>query len=170
MYEIWNLNPEAGLNLSEQYLEDVGYQPWVNDTRFMALQATGRYRDDPSVYDPNPEGSLYQVPRRLFIHALEGEIDIAREIIDEFQAENPVDDMAMLMVEASLGNRDAANAYASELDAKFNGPFLLIEVVWNCFCGAPFDLSATPNFKARIDEAGFPWPPATPIKFPAKDW
>jgi len=144
--------------------------PGSNDSRFIALQATGQYRDDPSVYDPNPEGSLYQVPRRLFIHALEGEIDIAREIINEFQAENPVDAMTMLTVEASLGNRDAANAYASELDAKFNGPFLLNEVVWNCFCGAPFDLEATPNFKARIEEANFPWPPPTPIKFPAKDW
>ncbi len=100
----------------------------------------------------------------------EGEIDIAREIINEFQAENLVDDMTMLTVEASLGNRDAANAYASKLDAKFNGSFLLNEVVWNCFCGAPFDLKATPNYKARIDEAGFLWPPPTPIKYPAKDW
>jgi hypothetical protein len=42
--------------------------------------------------------------------------------------------------------------------------------VKGCFCGAPFDLEATPNFKKRIEEAGFDWPPPSPIKFPAKDW
>ena len=69
-----------------------------------------------------------------------------------------------------LGNPEAANAYASKMDARFAGPFILAETVKGCFCGAPFDLEATPNFKKRIEEAGFSWPPATPINFPAKDW
>ena len=69
-----------------------------------------------------------------------------------------------------LGNREGANAYASEMDARFAGPFILAEVVKGCFCGAPFDLDATPNFKQRIEEAGFDWPPVSPLKFPAKDW
>jgi hypothetical protein len=56
------------------------------------------------------------------------------------------------------------------MDARFAGPFILAEVVKGCFCGAPFDLEATPNFKKRIEEAGFSWPPASPIKYPAKDW
>jgi len=62
------------------------------------------------------------------------------------------------------------NAYSSILDARFAGPFILAETVKGCFCGAPFDLEATPNFKKRIEEAGFNWPPHSPIKFPAKDW
>jgi hypothetical protein len=78
--------------------------------------------------------------------------------------------MDMLMVEAALGNREAANAYASKLDARFAGPFILAEAVKGCFCGAPFDLEATPNFKQRIEEAGFNWPPESPLKYPAKDW
>jgi hypothetical protein len=28
----------------------------------------------------------------------------------------------------------------------------------------------TGNFKARIEEAGFNWPPPSPINYPAKDW
>ena len=47
---------------------------------------------------------------------------------------------------------------------------ILAEAVKGCFCGAPFDLEATPNFKKRIEEAGFSWPPVSPINFPAKDW
>jgi len=168
--EIWNMNAEAALSLSEYHLENVGYLSWVEDSRFLALQATGQFRDDPSVYDPNPEGSSFSVPRRVFIHALEGEIDTAREIMNEFQVDNPVDDMMALIIEASLGDRKTANEIASGIDAKFAGPFLLTEVVFRCYCGAPFDLDATPNFKARIEEAGFPWPPPTPIKYPAKDW
>jgi hypothetical protein len=42
--------------------------------------------------------------------------------------------------------------------------------VLTCFCGAPFDLEATPNYKARIEEADFPWPPPKPIDYPAKTW
>ena len=76
----------------------------------------------------------------------------------------------LLIAEAMQGNREAANAYASKIDARFAGPFILAEVVKDCFCGAPFDLEATPNFKKRIEEADFSWPPASPINYPAKGW
>jgi hypothetical protein len=56
------------------------------------------------------------------------------------------------------------------MDSRFAGPFILAETVKGCFCGAPFDLEATPNFKQRVEEAGFNWPPVSPIKYPAKDW
>ena len=39
-----------------------------------------------------------------------------------------------------------------------------------CLCGAPWDLDVTPNFKKRIEDAGFAWPPASPIEWPLKDW
>jgi hypothetical protein len=42
--------------------------------------------------------------------------------------------------------------------------------VSTCFCGAPFDLEATPNYKARIEEAGFLWPPTKRIDYPTKTW
>jgi hypothetical protein len=35
-----------------------------------------------------------------------------------------------------------------------------------CHCGAPFDLDATPNFRARLAESGFRWPPPPTIAFP----
>ena len=39
-----------------------------------------------------------------------------------------------------------------------------------CMCGAPWDIEVTPNFKKRIEDAGFDWPPASPIEWPLKDW
>jgi len=37
-------------------------------------------------------------------------------------------------------------------------------------CGKPFDLEATPNFARLIDDADLPWPPASPIEWPLKNW
>jgi len=169
--EIWNLEPETALVVTERFLNERPFEPWVDDMRFTALQATGKYREDPRVYEPNPQGSFYSVPRKLFIYALEGDVEQARAVFDAFLADSQdVDELTLMAVEAALGNRQAVNEYASRIDARFAGPFMLIEAAKNCFCGAPFDIEVTPNFKARIEEAGFTWPPASPIQYPAKDW
>ncbi|MBS0569781.1 MAG: hypothetical protein JSS28_04190 [Proteobacteria bacterium] len=71
------------------------------------------------------------------------------------------------LVEAALyGTRDEANRAAAALDARPAGGLLLANAVTYCDCGAPFDLDATPNFKARLAQSGLPWPPAVAIKFP----
>ena len=72
-------------------------------------------------------------------------------------------------IEAALsGNRAEANRQAAVLDARPAGPFQLAVLTSDCLCGAPFDLDATPNFKARLAESGLPWPPAAAIKFPQR--
>ncbi|MFT5372397.1 MAG: adenylate cyclase, partial [Lysobacterales bacterium] len=59
---------------------------------------------------------------------------------------------------------------AAMIDAKIFGPQALILSVYWCMCGAPWDLEVTPNFAQKIEEAGFDWPPPSPIKWPLKDW
>jgi hypothetical protein len=72
-------------------------------------------------------------------------------------------------IEVALsGNRAEANRLAAAFDARPAGPFLLAVLTADCLCGAPFDLDATPNFKARLAESGLHWPPAPVIKFPAR--
>jgi adenylate cyclase len=56
------------------------------------------------------------------------------------------------------------------MDARVGGNLALAKAVKSYVCGAPFDLEAAPNFRARVEEAGFPWPPPTELRFPAKDW
>jgi hypothetical protein len=68
-----------------------------------------------------------------------------------------------VLAEALLGERDAANRRAAALDAAPSGPLRLAGLVAGCQCGAPFDLDATPNFKARLAESGLPWPPPDPM-------
>ncbi|MFT7564818.1 MAG: adenylate cyclase, partial [Bacteroidia bacterium] len=68
------------------------------------------------------------------------------------------------------GRREDANSKAAMIDAKIFGPQALILSVYWCMCGAPWDLEVTPNFAQKIEEAGFDWPPPSPIKWPLKDW
>lgn len=73
------------------------------------------------------------------------------------------------LVEAALyGTRDEANRAAAVLDARPSGGLLLANAVTYCQCGAPFDLDATPNFKARLAESGLHWPPTVAMKFPQR--
>ena len=167
---IWAGQAETGLEASNLYLKEGGFNAWVDDSRFTALMATGKYVDDPGVLDTNPEGSTFPFPRRLLIHALNNDIAAAREILEEIPDETSLDHLNSLMIAAALGDHAMANALAGKLDSAIAGSLLLTEVIGNCFCGAPFDLDVTPNFKARIEEANFPWPPPSPIKYPAKDW
>jgi len=51
----------------------------------------------------------------------------------------------------------------------FGSVALTLLTYW-CACGAPWDITATPNFAAQIEESGLPWPPASPIRFPLKNW
>ena len=49
-------------------------------------------------------------------------------------------------------------------------PWAREESGWTFATCAPFDLDATPNYKARIEEAGFSWPPEKIIDYPMKNW
>ncbi len=72
-------------------------------------------------------------------------------------------------IEAALsGNRAEANRQAAVIDARPAGPFLLAVLTADCLCGAPFDLDATPNFKARLAESGLHWPPPQTIAYPPR--
>jgi hypothetical protein len=76
----------------------------------------------------------------------------------------------LLVMRAIAGDRDQANELAAEIDARPYGFLSLMNVPSECFCGAPFDLTVTPNFAMLLEEADLPWPPASPIEWPLKDW
>jgi hypothetical protein len=69
---------------------------------------------------------------------------------------------------ANSGDPARANRLAAAMDARPAGPFLLAVLSTSCYCGAPFDLEATPNFKARLAESGLRWPPPATIPFPER--
>ena len=44
------------------------------------------------------------------------------------------------------------------IDARPGGALRMAASLTDCMCGVPFDLDATPNFKARIAESGLTLP------------
>jgi adenylate cyclase len=70
--------------------------------------------------------------------------------------------------EAALSDdRAEANRQAAALDARPAGGVLAV-LVTECQCDAPFDLDATPNFKATLAESGLHWPPPQTITYPPR--
>lgn len=88
----------------------------------------------------------------------------AREIIEPYISDEG--DWFDLMLYALLDNREDANSLASTLDAKPYGFIELMTVIASCQCGAPFDLSATPDFGLRLTQANLPWPPPGDLGYP----
>ena len=167
---IWDGRPEEGLQAIAEAEALNLYVPFKRDMRLVGLLAAGHYKEDAEAYMPADHGSIYPFPDKLLLEARAGTAERARQISDAYLARPGVDDWSAMVAAAVVGNRQGANAAAARIDARPGGAFMLFISSQMCFCGAPFDLEVTPNFKARLDESGFPWPPADPVGYPLKNW
>ena len=169
----WSLimtgDPEAALHALEEAEYKGISHPFLEDGRYWALLAAGR-ANDPMAHGPGPKGSAMRYPRQILREALAGDPALAREMAEEYWSRPDVDDLSSLVVAAVVGDREWANEIAARIDAHPGSAVVFSIAVLSCFCGAPFDLEATPNYKARIEEAGFPWPPPKRIDYPTKTW
>jgi len=102
--------------------------------------------------------------------AIRGDADAASQYQDRYLARYGPDDRQAVVLEAARGNRGEANRLAAAIDARPFGHIVLLQVVYDCLCGAPFDLQATPAFAALLGDSGLTWPPANPFDFPLKQW
>ena len=84
--------------------------------------------------------------------------------------EDPPDDLFSLVLNAQQGNRNEANRLTGLIDQRPFGYMILLQAIYYCACGAPFDLEAAPEFASLFSKSGLPWPPGRPIDFPLKDW
>ena len=167
---VWDGRAEEAQAMIDDLVARVGYEPWIDDQKYMLAQATGTWKSKPDMFAPTPSDSNYLVPRTIFAYSVAGRVEEARAEFEAFAANNPVDDYNLILVAAAMGDRELANAAAAAVDQRIGGNLVLSMVTEQCYCGAPFDLEATPNFRARLEEAGLPWPPPSPITFPAKTW
>ena len=110
------------------------------------------------------------LPVLSMLAAVHDDAQAARQYQDGYLAKYGPNDMAALVLEAVRGNRGEANRLAAGIDARPFGHVVLLQAVYDCLCGAPFDLDAAPAFAALLAESGFAWPPAKPFDFPLKDW
>ena len=106
------------------------------------------------------------------VAASTGEVEEARALAADFIAGASPGLRAHMNVylNAIVGNREAANAAAARADSTPSGALQLAAITVECLCGAPFDLSATPVFRQRLEEAGVSWPPRSILPLgPAQD-
>ena len=88
----------------------------------------------------------------------------------EILADPEIGGFVEFLAHARIGDREATNRIAAQIDEDPFGSAALTGLVLWCMCGAPWDLEVTPNFAADLEEGGLHWPPPSPIKWPLKDW
>lgn len=91
--------------------------------------------------------------------------EILADIIERDRIEAELGNFMFLA--AASGQRHLSSEYVARMDERPLGHHGLIGFVLFCMCGAPWDIEATPNFAARLEEANFPWPPFGSDRFPA---
>jgi hypothetical protein len=156
--------PEALLRLLDR-AEAAGVETAFDGPRSRALLVAGQI-DRPL---PLPRGPT----RDFFRYLMRGDEAEAQRIAKQ---EWDAPDMSLgrsLRYAALLGDRARANEYAARFDKYPGSATLLIGFINTCMqyarivvgdgCrdGVPFDLEATPNLKARIEESGLQWPPVS---------
>ncbi|HEY5642642.1 MAG TPA: hypothetical protein VIS31_07175 [Woeseiaceae bacterium] len=149
----------------------LGNYAWLSGTKQWALLAMGRHEDALAIA-PEVRGdrAFFGMSAEALPLAMSGDVDAARAAMLRWQAENGRNLRNEIEIHAAIGDRDAANKLAAELDARPGGTMILMATAIYCACGAPFDLESVPNFRERILESGLDWPLETLIRYPAKDW
>jgi len=132
-----------------------------------ALVAAGRFDDAKRFID-----SEFREDRRLLnyqtrLASARGDAREVERILGAYAARVEDTDLDVI---ALSGNRELANEIAHRIDTRPYGYLRLMTAVMTCYCGAPFDLEATPDFARRLEEAELPWPPVSPIDWPLKIW
>ncbi|MDH3401727.1 MAG: hypothetical protein OEM03_12270 [Chromatiales bacterium] len=169
---IWMEEPGRAVELAEQGMEFV-----TSDTReslvivhIEALIAAGRLDEAQAIVNNNLRSRVAIARLGVALAAARGDSAAGHARLEESAAVVPAYSLDAFVARAMLGDREMTNRRASEVDARPVGYIFLLEAIYQCYCGALFDLEATPNFAAKLNEAGVQWPPPSPIKFPLKTW
>ena len=169
---MWAGDAPAAMDLARQGLLIVPGKK-LTEPLILALLADARY-DEVETVLADPVLSPELVSEFTFrLAAARGDREVAQHAGEkwlDFFTTDGNGDYQILLFSAMMGDLHNANRVAAQFDQHHFGSLALLDVVINCVCGAPWDLSATPAFAARFRETGFSWPPVSPIKFPLKNW
>jgi TolB-like protein len=167
--QIWAGDADAAIATAERGLE---FSPHVRIVQalFLAYLAAGRIDDAEQAIARHMRGEGNLLGAHRMVAQARGDAELSEELgarLSAFDRSTPVGIIAGF---ARAGARDQANRRAAEVDAHPFGHLRLMLVSVACQCGAPWDLEYTPNFARLLADANLPWPPASPINWPLKDW
>ena len=165
----WAGDREEALRVVREGIE-VAPGGWLGIILARALIGNGLYEEADSAINTHLRLKEHALLASILKYSAMGEKETATRISEELVKFPDAGAFWLPIASAWMGDRENANQLAAKIDAQpFGAQSLLIMTYW-CACGAPFDLEATPNFAARSQEAGIPWPPASPFTLPLKDW
>jgi len=143
---------------------------WIVFAYVMALAAEGRVDEAARAIDDRLRKDDARLFSKSILAAQTGDAKTARDLQQEFLGKHGPNDYFSLMMAATQGDRNETNRLAGMIDGRPFGYMTLMQAIYYCSCGAPFDREATPVFSSMLKASGLPWPPASPIDFPLKDW
>ena len=166
---LWAGDPEEALKVAREGLQ-VAPPGWLPIALARALVANGLFEEV-----DNAVATQFRVPEdgmmsQVLKAASMGNREAAMALYEQLTQQPDFNDFTRSIYLAWVGDRENANRRAAQIDAQLFGSQSLLLLVYWCACGAPFDLEVTPNYAKRVTAAGMPWPPASPIRFPLKDW
>ena len=166
---MWLGDADSAVEIGKQAVESIDHAT-LRQSLFHAYIAAGRL-DDAEYLLSQEDGSDEELAdRRMSLAAARGDLETTlaqKELMLRGHADR-ID--VMLNYLPRSGDRERANRFAAELDAQPYGYLSLMSVPSFCMCRAPWDIEVTPNFRKRLEDADFEWPPASPIEWPLKDW
>ena len=165
-------HPHRALDVLAMYWKASGLGPMPTPSQAIALAMLGRIGEaQATLASMEPRGDGYYIAQ-LIVGRAAGEDPVklraSLQKVDRKNSKLQMGDITDAVAAALSGNRGEANRRAAALDARPAGGLLLALVVTDCQCGAPFDLDATPHFKALLAESGLRWPPPQTIRYPAR--
>ena len=166
---MWAGDPAEALKIIREGLE-VAPGNSLSMALVQALVANGQYEETDSAITTHLQVEEDVLRSRILKSAAMGDREMTARLHKELIIDPVRNRFWTSAYYAWVGERENANRRAAEIDNQPFGSQFLLLVVLMCECGAPWDIEATPNFATSIKEAGMPWPPASPIHFPLKDW
>lgn len=142
---------------------------WLTMTHLQTLLANGLHEEAIKVINSEVQEIYMADTFHAMVAAHRSDLDRLAPIMEDYD-ENAPPNFFDIIINAWAGRRDAVNEAAAGIDEHYFGPVVLWQGMHWCQCGAPWDLEATPNFAAKIEEGNVPWPPKAPLSFPLKDW
>ena len=164
--------PERALAILAAAEKANGSTPTLSAQRVLALVMSGHVdeaKTELAKLEPSNE-NYYRA--RLMFGLATGEsaagIHAALQGVDRSKSLYKMWKMNDIVEAALMGDRATANRLAAEIDTQPGSGLILAVIAADSLCGAPFDLEATPRFKARLAESGLPWPPIQALKLPPR--
>jgi TolB-like protein len=136
----------------------------------VALAMQGKFEEARTIIQQGTPEESARLLSLATVAAIEGDDASAADYEAQFIGGFGPDDQLSLRLAAQRGQRNEANRLASLVDRRPFGYIVLIQTIYYCACGMPFDLDAAPIFASMLRESGLAWPPVSPISFPLKDW